>query len=591
MSDTWGQAPDMLAAAGGDADAAADALLDRLTRDEIVSMLGGQRRLGEELFDGVRGRYNAVPYPAAAIERLGFPGIRFTDGPRGVVVGNSTAFPISMARGATFDPDLEREIGDAIGAEATAQGANLFAGICINLLRHPAWGRAQETYGEDTLLLGEMGAALTESVGRHMGTCVKHFAVNSMENSRFFVDVRIDEADLNDIYLPHFKRCVDAGVDSVMSAYNKVNGEWAGHHHELLTTVLKKRWGFQGFVMSDFGLGIRDMVAALDGGQDLEMPMTLRARKVPAALAEGRLEFARVRDAARRLAVSVFRAAGRSRAEVPPRSVVASSDHRALSKRAAGESFVLLRNETVAGGPALPLAPTDGQPGPRTMALIGGLAAQPNTGDRGSSNVRSTQVTTVADGMRSAAGAHGVTLSESLSDDVALAATVTEGADAAVVVVGSTWRDEGEFIGPVGGDRKSLTLSGRHEALIEEVAARCPPHGRGPRRRECLHHRTMETPGSRHPHDLVLGRRWWTRRRRGTDGGRVTRRPPPVHLAGQRTSAPAIPTVDPEHHLRPAPRVPAVPRHRSAPGFLVRRGTVLLPDRMGSTEIELRRRG
>ena len=104
-----------------------------------------------------------------------------------------------MARGATFDPNLEKQVGHAIGAELSAHGANFFGGVCVNLLRHPAWGRAQETYGEDSLLLGEMGAALTRSVGKHTATCVKHFACNSMENSRFRVDVRIDEADLRDI--------------------------------------------------------------------------------------------------------------------------------------------------------------------------------------------------------------------------------------------------------------------------------------------------------------------------------------------------------------------------------------------------------
>ena len=92
-------------------------------------------------------RYNEVPYGAAALPRLGIPGIRFTDGPRGVVLGCSTAFPVALARGATFDPELEERIGDAIGVEARTQGANLFAGVCVNLLRHPAWGRAQESYG------------------------------------------------------------------------------------------------------------------------------------------------------------------------------------------------------------------------------------------------------------------------------------------------------------------------------------------------------------------------------------------------------------------------------------------------------------
>jgi len=125
-----------------------------------------------------------------AIPRLQIPGVRFTDGPRGVVMGSSTAFPVSMARGATWDIELEQRIGDAIGKEAKAQGANFFAGVCVNLPRHPAWGRIQETYSEDPILLGEFGLALCKGVQKHVMACVKHFAANSMENARFRVDVR-----------------------------------------------------------------------------------------------------------------------------------------------------------------------------------------------------------------------------------------------------------------------------------------------------------------------------------------------------------------------------------------------------------------
>ena len=110
-------------------------------------------------------------------DRLGIPGLAFTDGPRGVVIANATCFPVAMARAATFDPDLESEIGRVIGLEARAAGATYFGGVCVNLLRHPAWGRAQETYGEDPYLLGEMGAALTAGVQEHVMACVKHFAL------------------------------------------------------------------------------------------------------------------------------------------------------------------------------------------------------------------------------------------------------------------------------------------------------------------------------------------------------------------------------------------------------------------------------
>ena len=130
--------------------------------------------------------------------------------------------------------------------ELRAVGADLYGGVCVNVLRHPAWGRAQETYGEDPHHVGEMGAALTRGVQRHAMACVKHFACNSMENARFTVDITVDEVALHEVYLPHFRRIVDEGVAVVMSAYNSVNGEWCGQNRALLTEVLRDEWGFDG---------------------------------------------------------------------------------------------------------------------------------------------------------------------------------------------------------------------------------------------------------------------------------------------------------------------------------------------------------
>lgn len=139
-----------------------------------------------------------------------------------------------------------------MGQEARALGANIVASVCINVLRHPAWGRAQETYGEDPLLLGDLAAAHVTGLQEHVMVCVKHFACNSIENARFKVDVQVDQRALHEVYLPHFKRAVDAGAASIMSAYNKLNGHYCGENAQLLSEILKKRWGFGGFVMSDF---------------------------------------------------------------------------------------------------------------------------------------------------------------------------------------------------------------------------------------------------------------------------------------------------------------------------------------------------
>ena len=136
---------------------------------------------------------------------MGIPEVRFSDGSRGVCMGDSTCFPVSAARGAAWDTELEERIGNVIGIEIRAQGGNLYGGVCVNLLRHPAWGRSQETYGEDPYLLGEMGAALTRGVQKqNVMACVKHFAANSMENSRFKVDVQMNERTLREVYLPHY---------------------------------------------------------------------------------------------------------------------------------------------------------------------------------------------------------------------------------------------------------------------------------------------------------------------------------------------------------------------------------------------------
>ena len=195
-----------------------DSILAEATLAEKVGMMSGRGFFAGYKADG--GVWAARPYRAGGgIDRLGVPAFWFTDGPRGVARGNSTCFPCTMARGASFDTDLERRIGEAMSIEIRAQDCNLTGAVCVNLLRHPAWGRAQETYGEDTHHLGAMGAALGIGLQTHnVCATVKHFALNSMENARFKVDVRIDERTLHEIYLPHFRTILDAGVASVMSS-------------------------------------------------------------------------------------------------------------------------------------------------------------------------------------------------------------------------------------------------------------------------------------------------------------------------------------------------------------------------------------
>ncbi|WP_084126141.1 glycoside hydrolase family 3 C-terminal domain-containing protein [Demequina sp. NBRC 110054] len=425
---------------GASAEDEARGLYARLNDDERLGLLDGDREFWEAMDEMMHVGYNTVPYVHGEVARLGIPGLRFTDGPRGIVMGHSTAFPVSMARGASFDLDLEERIGRAIGLEARAQGANFFAGVCVNLLRHPAWGRAQETYGEDTHVLGEMGAALTRGVREQVMACAKHFALNSMENARFQVDVVADDDVLHEIYLAHFKRIVDEGADALMSSYNSVNGEWAGQNPELLTGVLRDMWGFEGVVVSDFILGLRDAAASLEAGLDVEEPFRQqRARDLEDGLAQGQTSWAAVERSGVRILATQLRFDASHDAPIPSTKVIACDAHRALAREAASTSMVLLKNDDVDGAPVLPLDRTD----LKRVAVIGRLADMANTGDHGSSDVHAPTVVTPLEGLRAALP--GVEIVEVLEDDPVKAATVAKDCDAAIVVAGFTAKDEGEF--------------------------------------------------------------------------------------------------------------------------------------------------
>ncbi|MBN1835578.1 MAG: glycoside hydrolase family 3 protein, partial [Spirochaetales bacterium] len=242
-------------------------------REKAAQMTGSASLLALAADTYLFRHYNRIAYPAGGLRRFGIPPVLFSDGPRGVVMDHATCFPVSMARGAAWDPELEERVGEAIGREVRALGANFFGGVCINLLRHPAWGRAQETYGEDPFHLAAMGTALLRGVQRHnVMACAKHFACNSIENARHKVDVQAEERTLREVYLPHFRACVQAGAASVMGAYNKLRGQYCCENPYLLTRVLREDWGFRGFVVSDFVFALHDTAAAASAGLDLEMP-------------------------------------------------------------------------------------------------------------------------------------------------------------------------------------------------------------------------------------------------------------------------------------------------------------------------------
>ncbi len=449
-------------------EAKAHHLLAQMSLEEKVAQMSGDATLLSGMLEMMRG-YNTRPIRAGENRRLGIPGIRFSDGPRGVVMYHSTCFPVSMARGATWDTDLEARVGDAIGVEARSQGANFYGGVCINLLRHPAWGRAQETYGEDPHHLGEMGAALVRGVQRHVMACVKHYALNSIENTRFKVDVRVDERTLREVYLPHFKRCLDEGAAAVMSAYNKVNGVYCGHHAHLLRDILKREWNFTGFVMSDFVFGIRDAKAAATGGLDIEMPFRWRyAARLKRLVEQGEAPESDMDEAVLRILRQKIRFAQVGEAGRYGPQAVVSDEHRALAREVAQKSIVLLKNDAVNGRPVLPIDPAQ----VKRLAILGSLATARNIGDHGSSMVRPPHVVTPLQGIQAAVG-RTVEVVFHNGRNMASAAQAARAADIAIIIAGYTHREEGENIGYqlAGGDRASLTLSRHDEALIQAVGA------------------------------------------------------------------------------------------------------------------------
>ena len=449
--------------------------------NKIVKDLTHEMKLGEKI-RMVRGHafmqtakdfilhgryYNCHPYNAGGCKRLGVPMVKFTDGPRGIVLEHSTCFPVSMARGAAFDDELEYEIGEVLAKEAIAGKANYFAGICINLLRNPKWGRAQETYGEDPFLLGKMGAALTRAVQDNgVIACPKHFALNSIEDLRFSADVKCDDRTLFDVYLPHFKKCIDAGALSIMGAYNKYNGTYCCENKKLLTDILRDKWGFDGFTISDFVFGVYDISRSIKAGLDIEMPYILRSLFIRSALKKGDLKEEELDLAIERILSVLIRILPKQKSY--DKSVILSKAHTELSRRAAVEGTVLLKNEDN----VLPLKEN------KKIAVIGRYADKINVGDHGSSNVYSPYTVTAYEGIKNRFGEKNVSLYKGCDPEKAKAAA--QGADYIVVCVGSDYKQEGEFLinlGDIkkkpqnkGGDRVSLLIPKEDVELIKALS-------------------------------------------------------------------------------------------------------------------------
>ena len=302
-----------------------------------------------------------VPIPASGTDLV------VSDGPNGArgdsfIGGRSACFPCASALGATFDPELVRAVGVALGGETRRAGAQVLLAPTVNLHRHPLGGRHFECFSEDPELTAQLAVAYINGLqDEGVGACIKHFVCNDGEFERMSISVEVDEEVLRELYLLPFERAVAAGVWSVMAAYNRVDGTYCSEHPVLLHQVLREEWGFDGVVMSDW-FATHSTAAALAAGLDLEMPGPPRYRgeALMTALSAGGADAADVERAAQRVA----HLAARTGVGAPPsRPLPPVEDTRAVIRRAASASMVLLKNAQ-----ALPLPKGD------HVAVIGPLA-------------------------------------------------------------------------------------------------------------------------------------------------------------------------------------------------------------------------
>jgi len=416
----------------------------------------------------------ATPWTTTPIERLGVPELIVADGPNGVrrvadlnTMGApslpATCFPTASAQAATWNVALIKEMGEALGEETRALNVGVLLGPGNNMKRTPLCGRNFEYYAEDPYLSGEMVTNFIQGVqSQGVGTSLKHYATNNQEFQRFSINAEVDERTLREIYLPAFESAVKRAQPwTVMCAYNKLNGIQCSEHHELLTKILKEEWGFEGFVVSDWG-AVHDRVASLEAGLDLEMPgpKPRRVQAVVDAVRMGELDEATLNESVRRILNIAFKAA-----ETAKSGEFAIEAHHALARKVAAEGMVLLKNNGI-----LPLAQ------PKSLAVIGRSAKEPRFQGGGSSFVNATQVDIPFEMIQAAAG--GATLSYAIGypADVSFelgliteAVAVAQAAEVALLFVALPASLESE-----GYDRPNLNLTPHQVALIKAVTAAQP---------------------------------------------------------------------------------------------------------------------
>ena len=404
------------------------------------------------------------------VERLGIPSVMVSDGPHGLRKQDDKAdhlginesikavcFPPAVLSACSFDRELLEELGETVGDEAQATDLSVVLGPAVNIKRSPLCGRNFEYYSEDPYLAGESAAAFIKGVqSRHVGTSIKHFAANNQEFNRMSASSEVDERTMREIYLPAFETAVKKSQPyTVMCSYNKINGTYASENPWLLTEVLRDEWGFEGYVMSDWG-AVNDRVEGLKAGLELEMPASggINDAEIVKAVQNGTLDEAVLNQAVERILKIIFEYTDH-RKEQP---LTLEEDHE-FAQKVVEESIVLLKNEDA----ILPLKENE------QVAFIGGFVKNPRYQGGGSSHVNSFKVTSAWDALK---GKEHITYAEGFSAETdvydeklaAEAIEIARQADKAIIFAGLPESFESE-----GYDRKHMHLPECQNKLIAEI--------------------------------------------------------------------------------------------------------------------------
>ena len=404
------------------------------------------------------------------VERLGVPAVMVSDGPHGLRKQDSEAdhlgindsikavcMPAACATAASFDKEMIGHMGEAIGDSCQHEKLSVVLGPAVNIKRSPLCGRNFEYFSEDPYLAGEMSASYINGVqSRNVGTSIKHFAANNQEHRRMSSSSNVDERTLREIYFPAFEISVKKAQPwTVMCSYNRLNGTYASENPWLLTDVLRKEWGFEGYVMSDWG-AVSNRVAGVAAGLDLEMPASggINDKKIVDAVRAGELDEAVVDQAVERILTINYRYLENAKPETPWDQ---EADHM-LAAQIAAECMVLLKNEDI-----LPLSKED------DVAFIGEFAEKPRFQGGGSSHIncfKTTSAVEAAEGLK-VTYAQGYSVKEDTATDEMIAEAVKAAKAAKVAVVFAGLPDAYESEGY---DRTNMAMPACQNKLIEAVA-------------------------------------------------------------------------------------------------------------------------